>query len=69
MIGAPYKKGWTRVICNAYTNSPDVIITDIDMSVPDRINVGLTNTSSSNIQISYFIGILYIKDTIIKEQN
>lgn len=69
VIGAPYKKGWTRVICNAYTNSAYVIITDIDMSDPDRINICLTNTSSTNIQISYFIGILYIKDTIIKEQN
>lgn len=66
-INAPYKKGWTRVICNAYTNSQYVIITDIDMSNPSEINVCLTNTSSSNIQIVYFIGILYIKDTIIKE--
>ena len=67
---APYKKGWTRVICNAHTNSAYVIITDIDMSSdPNKITITLTNTSNSSVQIEYFISILYIKDTIIKEQN
>lgn len=58
------------MICNTHTNSAYVIITDIDMSSdPNRITITLTNTSNSSDQISYFIGILYIKDTIIKEQN
>lgn len=70
VIGAPYKKGWTRVICNMYTNSEHAIITYMDMSSdPDRITITITNTSNSSVQIEYFISILYIKDTIIKEQN
>jgi hypothetical protein len=58
------------VICNMYTNSQYAFITYMDMSSkPDRITITITNTSSSVVQIEYFIGILYIKDTIIKEQN
>ena len=70
VIGAPYKKGWTRVICNMYTNSEHAFITYMDMSSdPGRITITITNTSNSSVQIEYFIGILYIKDTIINEQN
>ena len=70
VIGAPYKKGWTRVICNMYTNSEHAFITYMDMSSdPSRITITITNTSNSSVQIEYFIGILYIKDTIINEQN
>ena len=53
-----------------YTNSEHAVITYIDMSSdPSRITITITNTSNSSVQIEYFIGILYIKDTIINEQN
>lgn len=53
-----------------YTNSQYAFITYMDMSSKaDRITITITNTSNSVVQIEYFIGILYIKDTIIKEQN
>ena len=52
VIGAPYKKGWTRVICNMYTNSEHAFITYMDMSSnPDRITITITNTSNSSVQI------------------
>ena len=58
------------MICNMYTNSEHAVITCMDMSSdPSRITITITNTSNSSVQIEYFIGILYIKDTIIKEQN
>ena len=53
-----------------YTNSEHAFITYMDMSSnTDRITITITNTSNSSVQIEYFISILYIKDTIIKEQN